>query len=117
MKMMKRLFIVGLLMLWVVPAYGIRCSNDIISTGDTDLEVQLKLKKCGEVIKKDVIRKESTSNYNIKNHRDIEINEEERLIERWYIRVNEQGGVYCYPLNFVEGILKKIGDWTKCDQL
>lgn len=115
MRMMKRLFILAILILWCVPAYGIRCSNDIISTGDTDLEVQLKLKKCGEVINRNIIKKEITSNFNTRKNRDIEVSGEEQLVERWYIRISEQGGMYCYPLTFSGGILKEIGKWTKCD--
>jgi hypothetical protein len=115
MKMMKKLFLLAILIFWSVPAFGLRCGNDIISTGDTDLDVQLKLKKCGEVINRNIIKKEITSNYHLKNKRDIEMDAEERLVERWYIRITEQGGAYCYPLNFSGGILKEIGKWTKCD--
>ena len=115
MKMMKRLLILAILTLWCAPAYGIRCSNDIISTGDRDLEVKLKLKDCGEVISKDIIGKETTSSHNINSKQHIEITKEEQLIERWHIRVVEQGGKYCYPLIFRGGILTEIGSWTQCD--
>ena len=87
---------------------GIRCANDIISKGDTTFEVELKLKECGEVIDKQVIRKESVK----KN--DVEKRKEETYIDRWYIRVREQGGKYCYPLVFEEGVLKEIGNWKRC---
>lgn len=116
MRMMTRLITAVLAIFFVCgPAYGIRCANDIISTGDTDMAVRLKLENCGEIIDRRVIKKEITSNADAKNHQDVEINAEERLVERWYIRVSEQGGKYCYPLTFSEGILKEIGNWTKCD--
>lgn len=87
---------------------GIRCANDIISTGDTDFQVKLKLEGCGELLDKQVIRKETVR----KN--DFEKRKEEKYIQRWHIRVQELGSHYCYPLIFEEGVLKEIGDWKKC---
>ena len=46
---------------------------------------------------------------------DDKVEEKEKLVERWYIRVNERGGKYCYPLTFEDGLLQNIGNWTKCD--
>jgi len=40
---------------------------------------------------------------------------EKKIIERWYIRVKERGGFYCYPLLFEEGVLVEIGRWKKCE--
>lgn len=88
---------------------GIRCANDIISTGDTDFEVKMKLEDCGELLDKQLLRKETV------RHRDFEKRKEEKYIQRWYIRVKEQGGHYCYPLMFEEGVLKEIGGWKKCE--
>lgn len=96
------------------PAYGrIRCENDIISVGDTSSEVIIKLSKCGEVLNKEIIKKETTIETN--ESKIEEKVKKEKLIELWYIRVKERGGMYCYPLTFEEGRLQNIGNWSKCD--
>ena len=88
---------------------GIRCSNDLISIGDTSMEVRIKLKNCGEILDKQVIQKDYVQH----NNHDKTI--QEQLIEQWYIRVNERGGSYCYPLTFKGGKLNDIGRWGKCN--
>lgn len=93
---------------------GIRCENDIISKGDTSSEVMLKLSRCGEVLNKEVIRKETSVETN-KNKSGEKI-KKEKLIELWFIRVKERGGMYCYPLTFEEGRLQRIGDWSRCNE-
>ncbi len=114
---MKRYALVILIVLIVTYAYpiqaGIRCENDLISTGETSSEVMIKLNKCGEVLNKEVIRKE-TSVDTTENKFDQKV-KKEKLIELWYIRVKERGGMYCYPLTFEEGRLQSVGNWTKCD--
>ena len=96
-----------ILFIFVCQAHGgIRCSNDIISIGDTSMEVRIKLKKCGEVLEKEVVQKDY-----VKHKKNIQ----EKLIENWYIRVNERGGSYCYPLTFESGKLNDIGRWGKCN--
>ncbi len=92
---------------------GIRCGNDIISIGDISSEVMIKLKKCGEVLNKEVISKETVIETDVKKIGDKV--KKETLTERWYIRVKESGGTYCYPLSFEEGSLQSIGIWRKCD--
>lgn len=92
---------------------GIRCKNDIISIGETSSEVMLKLSMCGEVLNKEVIRKETSIEIN-KNKSGEKV-KREKLIELWYIRVKERGGMYCYPLTFEEGRLQSIGDWSRCN--
>lgn len=110
MKLKRYLYVLLVLLLSAVAAQaGIRCANDLISKGDTTFEVQLKLKQCGEVLGQEVIRKER-----IQGKGDVDI-EVERRIELWHIRVQEQGGAYCYPLTFEEGTLKEIGSWKRCD--
>ena len=89
---------------------GIRCANDIISTGETTSQVQMKLQLCGEVLSKEVVGEEAE-----KVKQGDEQKERKKLVERWYIRVQERGGKYCYPLTFEEGILQNIGNWSKCD--
>jgi hypothetical protein len=92
---------------------GIRCENDIISIGETSSEVILKLGRCGEVLNKEVIRKETSVETNKnKSGEKVKI---ERLIELWHIRVKERGGMYCYPLTFEEGRLQRIGNWSRCN--
>ena len=96
------------------PLYaGIRCENDIISIGDTSSEVMIKLSRCGKVLDKEVVRKETV--VEIDNKKNGEKVKKEKLIEIWYIRVKERGGMYCYPLSFEEGRLQRIGNWSKCD--
>ncbi len=98
--------------LYVYPVYGgIRCENDIISVGDTSSEVTIKLQKCGEVLNKEVIKKETI----IDEKKSGETVKKEKLVELWSIRVKERGGMYCYPLTFEEGRLQSIGNWSKCD--
>jgi hypothetical protein len=105
----KQIFLMAILIFSAAPVYaGIRCLDDIISEGDTNYEVMLKLEKCGEFISKDVIRKE------ISFDQDKNI-EKEIPVEQWHIKVLEQGGTFCYPLDFQEGVLKEIGKWTKCE--
>ena len=89
---------------------GIRCGNDLISVGDTSFEARIKLETCGTVIDKE--RVGTTTETQSGGKRAAA---RERLIERWYIRVHERGGTYCYPLTFEEGLLKEIGIWRKCD--
>lgn len=86
-------------------AAGIRCGNDIIDTGNTKMQVTVKLQHCGEVLDKDTQKKEITQG---------EIKTEE-IVETWYVRIKERGNVYCYPLNFVDGTLDTIGKWTRCN--
>lgn len=90
---------------------GIRCENDIISIGETSSEVVAKLSKCGQVLNKEVIRKETS----VETDKSGEKVKKEKLIELWYIRVKERGGMYCYPLTFEEGRLQGIGNWRRCD--
>jgi hypothetical protein len=80
---------------------GIRCGNDIIEIGDTTFEAQIKLQECGQVLGKDFVQKSLG---------DGTINK----VENWYIRVEERGGAYCYPLIFESGVLKEIGNWKEC---
>ena len=94
---------------------GIRCGNDFISPGDSTFEVTLKMEKCGEIMGKENVSKETTTTKEHGPGRDTRKIEVEKMIERWYIRVQEQGGKYCYPLTFEEGILKEIGNWKKCN--
>ena len=94
------------------PAHaGIRCENDLISPGETTFEVQVKLGKCGEVLNKEVVGTQTTK----EKKADDKVEEKEKVVERWYIRVQERGGMYCYPLTFEDGLLTNIGNWTKCD--
>jgi hypothetical protein len=92
---------------------GIRCNNDLISLGDTSSEVVLKLDLCGKVLGKEVVSRETTMDtYNKKTGNKVK---KEKIIEIWYIQVNERGGKYCYPLSFEEGRLQNIGHWSRCD--
>jgi len=96
-------------------AADIRCGNDFISPGDSTFEVTIKMGKCGEILGKENVGKETTTTKEHGPGRDTTKTEVEKMIERWYIQVQEQGGKYCYPLTFEEGILKKIGNWKKCN--
>ena len=96
------------------PVYaGIRCENDIISIGETSSEVMIKLRRCGEVLSKEVVSKKTSVATREKKSDKKE--KKEKLMELWTIRVKERGGMYCYPLTFEEGRLQSIGDWSKCD--
>ncbi len=108
-----------ILMLAITPIYsypihaGIRCENDIISIGDTSSEVMIKLSRCGKLLDKEVVSKETIVDTDDK--KTGEKVKKEKSIEIWYIRVKERGGMYCYPLSFEEGRLQSIGNWSKCD--
>ena len=88
------------LMFFCLAQAGIRCKNDIISEGDTSSEVMIKLMECGTVLDKEIVSRETIV---------------EKVTEIWYIRVKERGGMYCYPLSFEEGVLQRIGNWSRCD--
>ena len=92
---------------------GIRCENDIISVGDTSSEVIIKLRRCGELLYKEVVRKEITVKKPVKK-KDEKIREE-KLIDIWHVRVKQRGHWYCYPLYLEEGRLQSIGRWSRCD--
>ncbi|MCG8641654.1 MAG: DUF2845 domain-containing protein [Desulfobacterales bacterium] len=89
---------------------GIRCKNDIISEGDTSSEVKIKLMACGTVLDKEIVSRETV----VKKKTDKTV-KKEKVTEIWYIRVKERGGMYCYPLSFEEGVLQRIGNWSRCD--
>ena len=98
----------------VHPLYaGIRCKNDLISIGDTPSEVRIKLSKCGKVLDKEVVSKETT--IEVDDSKAVDKIKKEKLIEIWYVRVEERGSMYCYPLSFEEGRLVEIGRWSRCD--
>ena len=100
---MKPFFIIALGIIGLLipdTASAIRCGNDIIQISDTTFEVEMKLQECGEVLKKYVARRRSSSSRPEK--------------QRWHIRVEERVTAYCYPLTFEDGVLTKIGDWTEC---
>lgn len=82
----------------------------LITIGETSFEVIKKLATCGMVIDKALVATHTES----KKIAQGEVSEE-CIVERWYIRVDEKGGSYCYPLTFEEGILKEIGNWRRCD--
>jgi hypothetical protein len=95
---------------WVCQAQaGIRCGNDLISVGETSFAVQIKLENCGSVIAKEQIGTSTETT----EASDAEV-AEEHFVERWFIRVKERGGTYCYPLTFEQGLLREIGTWRKC---
>jgi len=96
----------------------IRCGNDLISIGDRAFRVQITLKKCGEVLDKEVI--ETTSQGSVYYDPETDENratyqEDTTKTERWWIRVDEGGGFYCYPLIFEAGTLTKVERWESCD--
>ncbi len=88
---------------------GIRCGNDIISTGDTKTQVLVKIKNCGEILEKDSYIKGSTyttsDNYKTTTQTKIDL---------WSTRIKERGSYYCYPLTFENGELATIGKWSRC---
>ena len=92
---------------------GIRCQNDLISVGDTTSEVRLTLRKCGEVLDRETIKKETIVDVDAK--KGGKAVKKQTLTDIWYIRVKERGGMYCYPLSFEEGRLIDIGRWRRCD--
>lgn len=98
------------LMFFCLAQAGIRCKNDIISEGDTSSEVMMKLMECGTVLDKEIVSRETIVEE--KTDRTVK---KEKVTEIWYIRVKERGGMYCYPLSFEEGVLQRIGNWSRCD--
>ncbi len=92
---------------------GIRCENDIISVGDTASVVMIKLRKCGELLYKEVVKKEIKINKSTKQKG--EKIKKEKLIDVWHVRVNERGHHYCYPLYLEDGRLQSVGRWSRCD--
>jgi hypothetical protein len=94
---------------------GVRCENDLISIGDTSPEVMVKLSRCGTVLDKKMIGKETTVYADNGEKKGGEKVKKETLIEVWFIRVEERGEHYCYPLSFKAGRLQKIGAWSRCE--
>lgn len=88
---------------------GIRCSNDIISVGDTKILVLSKIQSCGQVLDKDSYTKEIEG---LSGDDKIKI---QKRIDLWSIRVKDRGSQYCYPLTFEDGILTSIGSWNRCN--
>jgi len=83
---------------------GIRCGNDIISKGDTKMDVMVRLENCGTIMDKDSYTRESGTGET----------KTQTLIETWYLRVKDRGSSYCYPITFEDGVLETIGKWTRC---
>lgn len=81
------------------PAYAIRCGNDLIQEGDSTFEVILTLKKCGNVMEKEMVQSENTY----------------EKIEKWLIRAYEMGHHYCYELTFKDTKLIEIRLLGQCD--
>ena len=111
MRAVSRVLIVLAVISWASGAQGgIRCGNDLISVGDTRFDVQVKLGDCGSILDRQQVgtrtETEAAATGTVA---------EERVVERWHIRVNERGGAYCYPLTFVEGVLTEIGSWRRCN--
>jgi hypothetical protein len=85
----KKLFIIVAMVISVVlpnVVFAIRWGNDRIQIGDTTFEVQAKMKECGQILDKDVVRRNASGGSYIK-------------IEHGYIRVEERASAYCYPLS------------------
>ncbi len=101
---MKHLYFVVLLIAVIsYPQFAhpaIRCDRDLISDGDTTLEVTVKIQKCGEIMGKEVIRSEDSVG---------------RKREQWLIRVYESYHYYCYLLKFKDGVLDSIEYLRRCD--
>jgi hypothetical protein len=58
---MRIISILAIVILSTNPIHaGIRCNHDLISMGDTSSEVVLKLNRCGKVLSKEVVSKETT---------------------------------------------------------
>jgi len=105
---------VAIIIIFSYPIYaGIRCENDIISVGDTSSEVRIKLSKCGKVLDKETVNKETV--IDVDEKKDGEKVKKETLTEIWTVRVKERGGMYCYPLLIEEGRLMDISRWSRCD--
>ncbi|WDP92167.1 MAG: DUF2845 domain-containing protein [Desulfobacter sp.] len=87
---------------------GIRCGNDIISTGNTKSVVAAKIQSCGQILDKDAY---------LKTVEDAEDNtiKTEKKIDLWSVRIKERGNNYCYPLTFEDGVLTDIGAWSRCN--
>ena len=92
-------YIILLLFLNTDTALAIRCSNDLITEGESKFEVMLTLKKCGSVLEKEVIRSSDT----------------QKKIDKWLIRVLELGGHYCYELTFADAKLVAIDLLERCE--
>ena len=104
------LLIIFVLFLVVPSAWaGIRCGNDIISTGDTRVQVRAKISACGEILETDTFVRETTRKRK-KEKFTIQIK-----VDQWFIKVRERGSFYCYPLTFEDGKLTDIGRWTRCN--
>jgi hypothetical protein len=101
---MKHLYLlVSLIAVVSCPQFAhsaIRCDRDLISDGDTTLEVTIKLQKCGEILGKEVIRSENSVG---------------RKREEWLVRVYESYHYYCYLLKFRDGKLHSIEYLRRCD--
>ena len=100
----------------------ISCNNDIISVGDSSLDVMVKLNNCGQVLGKETVQEKSqgtfgarTDYYRTHSQTNGGFEVKTRTIEKWYIRVDEgRGNYFCYPLFFESGVLIHIGDYSEC---
>ena len=111
---MKNSIIISLIFMFLVPGVvsaRIRCGNNIISKGDSSAKVMMGIRKCGEIIEKEVIQE------NIKGtiRRNGDFNATSELTERWYMVVNQSGGDYCWTLIFKGGRLFEFENWDRCD--
>jgi hypothetical protein len=118
---MKKALILTLMFLMVCPSIlnaRIRCGNDTISIGDSTYRVTKKLKNCGEILDKEVIETtaEGTMSYDpYTDSTNVNYKEDRIKRERWWIKIEERGGSYCYPLIFESGKLMKVERWEKCN--
>ena len=119
--MKNTLIIVMLLSLFVFPnmvSAGIRCGNGLIKIGDSTYQVNKKLEKCGEVLDREVIETHASGTASYDPYSDttsVHFQENRINKERWWIRVDERGGSYCYPLIFKKGKLIDIEPWERCN--
>ena len=124
-KLFKQLIIIFLIIVFLMPAAAlarIRCGNDIISKGDSSGRVRMKLRKCGEILEKEIIEEHTEGTFSagtrhVKNHTYTsgDFQSDTERTERWYILVHETGGDYCWSIIFRGGILIEFEDWERCD--
>ena len=96
-----------------IPAFAIRCGNDVIRTGQSIFEVTMIInqQECGEIISKEDL------SYKVKKKiNDKETKTTYKKGEKWFVRIKTSWGnsAYCYEFTFRGTLLEKISTPISC---
>jgi hypothetical protein len=120
-----KLTIVFLMVVFLIPAAAfarIRCGNDIITKGDSSGRVMVKLRKCGELLEREIIEENTEATFSgrtkyKKNRSDSSGNfrSATEVSERWHVIIHKREGDIYWQLIFRGGNLIKFEDWERSD--